>query len=81
MNVSLQNIDKVSAELTVKIEKADYQEQVEKSLKTIRQKANVPGFRPGMVPMGLIKKQYGKAVLADEVNKVLQDKVYDYRLY
>lgn len=78
MNVSLQNIDKVSAELTVKIEKADYQEQVEKSLKTIRQKANVPGFRPGMVPMGLIKKQYGKAVLADEVNKVLQDKVYDY---
>lgn len=78
MNVSLQNIDKVSALLTVKIEKADYQEKVEKSLKSIRQKANIPGFRPGMVPMGLIKKQYGKAVLAEEVNKLLQEKVYEY---
>ncbi len=78
MNVSLQNIDKVSAELTVKIEKADYQEKVEKSLKNIRQKANIPGFRPGMVPMGLVKKQYGKAVLAEEVNKLLQEKVYEY---
>lgn len=78
MNVSLQNIDKVSAVLTVKLEKADYQEKVEKSLKNIRQKANIPGFRSGMVPMGLVKKQYGKAVLAEEVNKLLQDKVYEY---
>ena len=78
MNVSLQNIDKVSALLTVKLEKQDYQEKVEKSLKTFRQKANMPGFRPGMVPMGLIKKQYGKAILAEEVNKLLQEKVYDY---
>ncbi len=78
MNVSLQNIDKVSALLTVKLEKQDYQEKVEKSLKTFRQKANMPGFRPGMVPMGLIKKQYGKAILAEEVNKLLQDKVYEY---
>ena len=78
MNVSLQNIDKVSAQLTVKLEKADYQEKVEKSLKNIRQKANIPGFRSGMVPMGLVKKQYGKAVLAEEVNKLLQEKVYDY---
>jgi len=78
MNVSLQNIDKVSALLTVKLEKQDYQEKVEKSLKTFRKKANMPGFRPGMVPMGLIKKQYGKAILAEEVNKLLQEKVYDY---
>lgn len=78
MNVSSQNIDKVSAMLTVKLEKADYQEKVEKSLKTFRQKANIPGFRPGMVPMGLIKKQYGKAVLAEEVNKILQDALYNY---
>lgn len=78
MNVSLQNMDKVSALLTVKIEKADYQEKVEKSLKNIRQKANIPGFRPGMVPMGLVKKQYGKAVLAEEVNKLLQDAIYNY---
>lgn len=78
MNVSLQNIDKVSALLTVKLEKADYQPQVDKSLKTLRQKAQVPGFRPGMVPMSLVKKMYGKSVIADEVNKILSDKVYGY---
>ena len=78
MDISLQNVDKVSAKLTVKIEKADYQERVEKALKTFRQKANMPGFRPGMVPMGLIKKQYGTAVKAEEVNKLLQEKVYEY---
>ena len=78
MNISLQNIDKVSALLTVQIEKADYEGEVEKSLKNIRKKANIPGFRPGQVPAGLIKKQYGKAVLAEEVNKLLQDKIYEY---
>lgn len=78
MNVSLQNIDKVSALLTVKLEKADYQPQVDKSLKIFRQKAQVPGFRPGMVPMSLVKKMYGKSVVADEVNKLLSDKVYGY---
>ena len=56
MNVSLQNIDKGSALLTVKLEKADYQEKVDKSLKNLRQKAKVPRFRPGMVPMSLVKK-------------------------
>lgn len=78
MNVSLQNIDKVSALLTVKLEKADYQERVEKALKDLRRRVNMPGFRQGMVPMGLIKKQYGKAVLAEEINKILQEKVYEY---
>jgi trigger factor len=78
MNVSLQNIDKVSALLTVKLEKADYQEKVDKSLKTFRQKANVPGFRPGMVPMGLVNKMYVKAVKAEEINKILSDTVYGY---
>lgn len=78
MNISLQNVDKVNAKLTVKLEKADYQDKVEKALKNIRQKANIPGFRPGMVPMGLIKKQYGISVKADEVNKTLQEKVYEY---
>ena len=78
MNVSLQNIDKVSALLTVKLEKADYQEQVDKSLKNFRQKAQVPGFRKGMVPMSLVKKMYGKSVLAEEVNKLLSDSVYKY---
>lgn len=78
MDISLQNVDKVSAKLTVKLEKADYQDKVEKALKTFRQKANMPGFRPGMVPMGIIKKQYGTAVKAEEVNKLLQEKVYEY---
>lgn len=78
MNISLENVDKVSALLTVKLEKADYQEAVDKSLKTFRKKANLPGFRPGMVPMSLIKKQYGKAIVVEEVNKILQNKVYEY---
>lgn len=78
MNVSLQNIDKVSALLTVKLEKADYQERVDKALKHFRQKAQMPGFRPGMVPMGLVKKMYGKSVLAEEVNKLLSETVYKY---
>ena len=78
MNVSLQNIDKVSTLLTVKLEKADYQEKVDKSLKNFRQKAQIPGFRKGMVPMSLVKKMYGKSVLAEEVNKLLSDSVYKY---
>ena len=78
MNVTFQNIDKVSGLLTVKLEKADYQEKVGKSLKTFRQKAQIPGFRKGMVPMSLVKKMYGKSVIAEEVNKLLSEKVYDY---
>lgn len=78
MNVSFQNIDKVSALLTVKLEKADYQEKVDKSLKNLRQKAQIPGFRKGMVPMSLMKKMYGKSVLAEEVNKMLSEAVYQY---
>ena len=73
MNVSLQNIDKVSAELTVKLEKADYQEKVDKELKSLRQKAQIPGFRKGMVPTSLIKKRcMVKSVIAEVVNKALQ---------
>ena len=78
MNISLQNVDSVSAVLTVQIEKADYQEKVEKALKTLRQKVNMPGFRKGMVPAGLIKKQYGVSVLAEEIDKLLQGKVFEY---
>ena len=78
MNVSMQNVDKVSALLTVNIEKADYQEKVEKVLKKYRQQANVPGFRKGMVPMSLIKKQFGKSVMAEEVDKLMQEKVNEY---
>ena len=78
MNTSLQNVDKVSAVLTVQIEKADYQEKVEKTLKKLRQNVNMPGFRKGMVPMTLLKKQYGTSVLVEEVDKLMQEKVNEY---
>ncbi len=78
MNVSLQNIDQVSALLTVKLEKVDYQEKVDKSLKRFRQKAQIPGFRPGMVPMSLVRKMYGKAATEEEVNKMVSEAVYKY---
>ena len=78
MNVSLQNIDKVSALLTVDMVKADYQENVEKQLKKIRKDAQMPGFRKGMVPMGLVKKMYEKSVIADEVNKLLGEAINKY---
>ena len=78
MNVSMQNVDKVSALLTVNIEKADYQEKVEKLLKKYRQQVNMPGFRKGMVPMSLIKKQFGKSAMAEEVDKLMQEAVNNY---
>ena len=78
MNVSLKNIDAVSGIVKLEIVKADYAEQVEKSLRNFRQKANVPGFRKGMVPMGMVKKMYGKHVLAEEVNKLVSENLFNY---
>ena len=78
MEFTLKNQDATSAILSVNIQEADYSALVEKQLKNFRQKANFPGFRPGMVPMGLVKKQYGVAVKAEEVNKLLQTKIFEY---
>ncbi|MCV6631749.1 MAG: trigger factor [Flavobacteriaceae bacterium] len=78
MDISKQQIDDLNAVVTVAISKADYSEKVEGILKDYRKKANIPGFRPGRVPMGLVKKQYGKAVLVDEVNKLLQVSLSNY---
>lgn len=78
MNISFESADKVNGLMTIVIEKADYEEKVEKTLKDYRKKAQMPGFRPGMVPMGLIKKQYGTAVKVDEVNRLLGEKLYEY---
>ena len=78
MKVSLEKKDKVNGLLTVTIEKNDYQEKVENTLKDFRKNANIPGFRKGKVPMGLIKKQHGIAVLVEEVNKLLSDGIYNY---
>ena len=78
MNFTLKNQDATSARLVVSVQEADYAALVEKTLKNIKQKANIPGFRPGMVPMGLIKKQYGTSVKAEEINKLLQTKIFEY---
>ena len=59
MNISFENPDKINGKLTLTIEEGDYKEQVEKTLKDYRKKANIPGFRPGQAPMGLIKRQFG----------------------
>ncbi len=78
MNITKEQIDELNAVLKVAITKEDYQDKVDKILKDYRKNANIPGFRKGQVPMGLIKKQYGKAVLVDEVNKLLQDNLNNY---
>lgn len=78
MNVSLKNNDAVSGIVKLEIGKADYADQVEKSLRSFRQKANVPGFRKGMVPMGMVKKMYGKHVLIEEVNKLVSENLFKY---
>jgi len=78
MNISKEQLDELNAVITVDIAKADYSDKVEKILKDYRKNANIPGFRKGHVPMGLVKKQYGKAVLVDEVNKLLQDVLNKY---
>lgn len=78
MNISLQNVNNVSGVLTVQIEKADYQEKVDKALKVARQKVNMPGFRKGMVPMALVKKQFGTSIKVEEIDKLLQEKVGAY---
>lgn len=78
MNISLENLDKVSAVLTIKMEKADYAERVGAALKNFRKKASLPGFRPGQVPVSLLKKRFGKDITAEEVNKLLGEKLYAY---
>ena len=78
MNIVRKDIDTSNATITISIEKADYTEKVEKTLREYRKKANIPGFRPGMVPLGLLKKMYGKSILAEEINKILSDELYKY---
>ncbi|MEP6260029.1 MAG: trigger factor [Gillisia sp.] len=78
MNITRENIDDLNAVVKVDIAKEDYSGKVEKILQDYRKNANIPGFRKGHVPMGMVKKQYGKAVLVDEVNKLLQDALNKY---
>ena len=78
MNITFEAPDKVNGLMTITLEQADYQGEVDKQLKDYRKRAQVPGFRPGQVPMGMIKRQYGTAVKADVVNKLLGEKLYAY---
>lgn len=78
MNITKENIDDLNALLKIEIKKADYGENVEKVLRDYRKKANIKGFRPGMVPIGLVKKMYGKAVELDEVNKLISESIHKY---
>ena len=78
MKISFENPDKVNGLLTITVEEADYQASGEKTLKDYRKKANYPGFRPGMVPMGLIKKQYGTSAKMDAINKLIGEQIYKY---
>ena len=78
MNITRNNVDALNAVITIDLAKADFAENVENVLKNYKKTANIPGFRKGQVPMALVKKQYGQAVLFDEVNKLLQDSLSNY---
>ena len=78
MNIVRKDLDKNNTIITVGVAKADYAEAVEKQLRDYRKKASIPGFRPGNVPLGLVKKMFGKQVQADEINKLISDHLYNY---
>ncbi len=78
MNITKENVDTLNAVLKVEISATDYQDKVAEILKDYRKKADVPGFRKGNVPIGMIKKQYGKSVMIDEINKLLQESLNKY---
>jgi trigger factor len=78
MEITRENIDQLNAVLRVKIVKADYHNKVENVLRDYRKKANIKGFRPGMVPIGIIRKMYGNAVKIDEINKTVSENIHKY---
>ena len=78
MKVTFENPDKINGLMTLTVEEADYKEEVGKTLKNYRKRANIPGFRQGQVPMGLIKRQYGASVKMDVINKLLGENLQKY---
>ena len=78
MNTTFEKVDQVNGLITMQIEKADYAENVEKELKNYRKKANMPGFRVGQVPMGLLRKRFGTEVKAEAIDKLIREKLYGY---
>ena len=81
MEITKKDIDSLNAVLTVAVKEEDYSGKVQKILTDYRKTANIPGFRKGHVPMGMVKKQYGKAVLVEEVNKILQEEGIGFFVY
>ncbi|MBU1718094.1 MAG: trigger factor family protein, partial [Bacteroidetes bacterium] len=78
MNIVEEKLEGLVSTIRIDLGKEDYQEKVDKLLKNYQKNASMPGFRPGKVPMGVVKKMYGKAVIVDEVNKILIDSIYEY---
>lgn len=78
MNIKKQDIDALNAEITISLTPADYETKVNEGIKKVQKQANMPGFRPGKVPAGLIKKQYGTQIMVDEINKLLNDTIYKF---
>ena len=78
MNITRENIDEQNIVVTLNVAKADYEESVEKALKDYRKRVSLKGFRPGNAPMGLVKKMYGKAILWDELNRVVSKNLMEY---
>ena len=78
MKINRKDVSKTSSILTINISIDDYESKVKEVLMDYKKKANIPGFRKGHTPIGLIKKQYGLSVKVDEINKLVQKKLYDY---
>lgn len=78
MEIVKENTGPLEATITMKVNEEDYREQVDKELKNLQKKMQEPGFRPGKVPMGLVKKKYGRGVILEEVNKLQADKLFEY---
>lgn len=78
MNITKHDIDSLNAEITISVTPNDYENRVNDGIKKVQRQASMPGFRPGKVPVGLIKKQYGTQILVDEINKILNDAIYKY---
>ncbi|MGZ3883583.1 MAG: trigger factor [Bacteroidia bacterium] len=78
MNVTKKDIDALNAEIVINVGPADYENRVSEAIKKVQRTASMPGFRPGKVPGGLIKKQYGTSILVEELNKLLNDTLHNY---
>ncbi len=78
MNISKHDVDSLNAEIKINVTPADYEARVAEAIKKVQRQASMPGFRPGKVPNGLIKKQYGTQIMVDEINKLLNDTIHKY---